>query len=109
MYKVRSNKPGEFRYQKIFGEEEFFAAGVLHIPVGIAKEAKNSRDNAYVSPSNRDPLNGFWLNGRRSQSFWVHKGCVQVQLHTYRFLVAEGGMFMVPRGEWQENLRQLSY
>jgi hypothetical protein len=48
MVKVKPINPGEFGYQKIFGEEEFFAAGLLHIPVGAQKGAKNSRDNAYV-------------------------------------------------------------
>lgn len=39
-----------FTYQKIFGEDEFFAAGILRIEVGGCKAPKNSRDNAYVSP-----------------------------------------------------------
>ena len=38
-----------FTYQKIFGEDEFFAAGILRIEVGGCKAPKNSRDNAYVS------------------------------------------------------------
>lgn len=38
-----------FQYQKIFGEAEFFAGGVLNLDVGGAKAPKNSQDNAYVS------------------------------------------------------------
>lgn len=40
-----------FKYQKIFGEAEFFAGGILNIQVGGAKAPKNSQDNAYVSCS----------------------------------------------------------
>lgn len=48
MVRVKAIKNANFGYQKIFGEEEFFAAGVLHIPVKAEKASKNSRDNAYV-------------------------------------------------------------
>lgn len=40
-----------FKYQKVFGEDEFFAAGVLYVEVGGCKTPKNSKDNAYVSYS----------------------------------------------------------
>lgn len=38
-----------FRYQKVFGEDVFLAAGVVEIPVGGEKPGKFSKDNAYVS------------------------------------------------------------
>ncbi|KAJ9125422.1 hypothetical protein QFC22_000383 [Naganishia vaughanmartiniae] len=67
-----------FTYQKIFGEDEFFAAGILRIEVGGCKAPKNSRDNAYV--------------------FFVQQGCVEVTIHRTRFLMSEGGAFLIPRG-----------
>ena len=43
-----------FKYQKVFGEDQFMAAGVVFVPVGGEKPGKDSRDNSYVrdlSPS----------------------------------------------------------
>ncbi|KAJ9109080.1 hypothetical protein QFC21_000408 [Naganishia friedmannii] len=57
-----------FTYQKIFGEDEFFAAGILRIEV----EPK--------------------------QVFFVQQGCVEVTIHRTRFLMSEGGAFLIPRG-----------
>lgn len=37
-----------FRYQKVFGEDQFIAAGVVYIPVGGSKPGKHSKDNSYV-------------------------------------------------------------
>jgi hypothetical protein len=42
---------GQFRYQKMFGDEGYFATGVVVIPVGSEKPAKPSKDNCYVSGS----------------------------------------------------------
>ena len=89
---------GAFGYQKIFGEEEFFAAGLVHIPVGAQKSAKNSRDNAYVS------WQCIWEVGTElivvcEQAFHVFQGCVKVLVHKHQFVIAEGGQFMVPRGK----------
>jgi hypothetical protein len=49
MVKVKDIENATFTYQKIFGEDEFFAAGVLNIQVNGEKAPKNSRDNVYVS------------------------------------------------------------
>ena len=38
-----------FKYQKVFGEDQFIAGGVVYIPVGSDKPGKFSKDNAYVS------------------------------------------------------------
>lgn len=38
-----------FRYQKVFGEDLFMAAGVVELPIGGKKPGKASKDNAYVS------------------------------------------------------------
>lgn len=40
-----------FKYQKVFGEDNFVAAGVVFIPPGGEKPAKPSKDNCYVSGS----------------------------------------------------------
>ena len=40
---------GSFKYQKVFGEDMFIAAGVVYVPVKSSKPGKLSRDNAYVS------------------------------------------------------------
>lgn len=41
---------GDFKYQKIFGEDQFVASGVVYIPVKSSKPAKSSKDNSYVRP-----------------------------------------------------------
>jgi centromere protein C len=94
---------GTFGYQKIFGEEEFFAAGLLHIPVGAQKSAKNSRDNAYVSSQFVWPV-GSKLIVLCEQAFHVFQGCVKVLVHKHQFVIAEGGQFMVPRGKPHEDV-----
>ena len=40
----------QFFFQKVFGEENFMAAGQLIIPVGGKKPSKGSGDNTYASP-----------------------------------------------------------
>ncbi|ORY22701.1 Mif2/CENP-C like-domain-containing protein [Naematelia encephala] len=67
-----------FKYQKVFGEDQFVAAGVVYIPVGSSKPGKMSKDNSYV--------------------FYVVQGAVQVHIHRTSFVMAPKGMFMVPRG-----------
>ncbi|WVW82041.1 hypothetical protein I302_104046 [Kwoniella bestiolae CBS 10118] len=76
---VPSNKTNQtFSYQKVFGEGDFMAAGVVVIPVGQSKTTKPSKDNAYV--------------------FYVIQGAVQVQIYRTSFIMAPGGQFLVPRG-----------
>lgn len=67
-----------FSYEKIFGISDFMAAGVLVIPEGGEKPAKPSKDNNYT--------------------FVVLRGVVQVMVHRTRFVIASGGMFLVPKG-----------
>ena len=67
-----------FSYEKIFGISDFMAAGVLVIPEGGEKPAKPSKDNNYT--------------------FVVLRGVVQVMVHRTRFVIAAGGMFLVPKG-----------
>ena len=37
-----------FAFEKVFGVDEFMAAGVLDIPVGGSKPTKPTKDNNYV-------------------------------------------------------------
>ncbi|WWC86037.1 uncharacterized protein L201_000908 [Kwoniella dendrophila CBS 6074] len=67
-----------FDYQKVFGEGDFMAAGVVFIPIGSKKATKPSKDNAYV--------------------FYVIQGAVQVTIYRTSFVMAPGGQFLVPRG-----------
>lgn len=48
MLNPKSVDGSQFMYQKIFGEGQFIAAGVVHIPPGGKKPGKHSKDNAYV-------------------------------------------------------------
>ncbi|KDQ07258.1 hypothetical protein BOTBODRAFT_38963 [Botryobasidium botryosum FD-172 SS1] len=68
----------DFAFQKIFGDEDYIAAGVLTIPVGGEKPSKATKDNTYI--------------------FYCIEGAVRVQIHRTSFVIAPGGMFMVPRG-----------
>lgn len=86
-----------FTYQKIFGEDEFFAAGILRIEVGGCKAPKNSRDNAYVG-STCYASASFDTTFCVDQVFFVQQGCVEVTIHRTRFLMSEGGAFLIPRG-----------
>ncbi|KAG9085655.1 hypothetical protein FS749_004249 [Ceratobasidium sp. UAMH 11750] len=69
---------GPFYFQKVFGDSDFFAGGVIKIPVGGQKRNKHSRDNTFA--------------------FYCITGTVEVKVHKSTFTVAPGGMFLVPRG-----------
>ncbi|KAG8741849.1 hypothetical protein FRC10_002359 [Ceratobasidium sp. 414] len=69
---------GPFHFQKIFGDSDFFAAGVMKIPVGGRKPNKPSKENTYA--------------------FYCVSGAVEVKVHKSKFTIAPGGMFLAPRG-----------
>ncbi|KEP53920.1 Mif2/CENP-C-like protein [Rhizoctonia solani 123E] len=69
---------GPFSFQKIFGDSDFFAAGVMKIPVGGKKPNKPSKENTFV--------------------FYCVSGAVEVKIHRSTFTIAPGGMFLAPRG-----------
>ncbi|KAI0636564.1 Mif2/CENP-C like-domain-containing protein [Trametes polyzona] len=69
---------GSFYFQKIFGDGDFTAAGQLIIPPKGMKPTKGTKDNTFV--------------------FYVIQGAVQFAVHKSNFILATGGMFMVPRG-----------
>lgn len=76
--------PGDangFKFQKVFGDASFVAAGMLEIPVGGEKPSKPTKDNTYL--------------------FYVIEGAVTVKVHRTSFTMAPGGQFMVPRGASQ--------
>lgn len=43
-----TSSDGSFHFQKIFGDSDFFAAGVMKIPVGGRKPNKPSKENTFV-------------------------------------------------------------
>lgn len=76
-----------FAYEKLFGVGDFMAAGVLVIPVDGDKPTKPSKDNSYA--------------------FVVLEGAVQVMVHRTSFVIAPGGMFLVPKGNMY-NIRNVA-
>ncbi|PKI82551.1 mitotic fidelity of chromosome transmission- protein [Malassezia vespertilionis] len=76
----------QFLYEKVFSLGEFMAAGVLVIPGGGEKPTKPSKDNNYA--------------------FFVFQGAVEVMVHRTRFVIASGGMFLIPK-ENMYNIRNV--
>ncbi|KAI0345117.1 hypothetical protein BDW22DRAFT_1353994 [Trametopsis cervina] len=68
----------QFSFQKIFGDGNFMAAGQLIIPPGGTKPTKGTKDNTFI--------------------FYVIEGAVTFKVHRTSFVLATGGMFLVPRG-----------
>ncbi|KAF8801665.1 hypothetical protein BYT27DRAFT_7173908 [Phlegmacium glaucopus] len=65
-------------FDKIFGDDDFMAAGQLIIPPDSIKPSKAAKDNTYV--------------------FYVIEGAVNFKIYNTSSVVTTGGMFMVPRG-----------
>ncbi|KAG9124800.1 hypothetical protein FRC07_010211 [Ceratobasidium sp. 392] len=66
-----------FHFQKIFGVSDFLGTGMTKIPVGGKKPSEPSNDNSY--------------------------GAVELKVHGNTFVVAPGGMFLVPRDHAEES------
>ena len=49
MVSLRDAANANFKFQKIFGEGSFLAAGQLLIPPEGSKPTKNTKDNSFVS------------------------------------------------------------
>ncbi|KAF9268341.1 hypothetical protein L218DRAFT_853608, partial [Marasmius fiardii PR-910] len=79
--KVATQRAGnaEWEFQKIFGDEQFIAAGQLVIPEKGRKPSKMTKDNTYV--------------------FCILEGAVNVKINETSVILCQGGMFMVPRGK----------
>ncbi|KAH9931701.1 Mif2/CENP-C like-domain-containing protein [Epithele typhae] len=69
---------GSFFFQKVFSDCDHLAAGQLIIPPGSTKPTKSTKDNTFV--------------------FYVIQGAVKFCVHQTNFILATGGMFLVPRG-----------
>ncbi|KAE8219331.1 hypothetical protein CF319_g6956 [Tilletia indica] len=76
--KTRKVFNSDFKFEKVFGVDDFMAAGVIEIPVGGSKPVKPSKTNSYT--------------------FIVMEGAVRVRIHRSNFVMAPGGMFLVPKG-----------
>ncbi|KAK0539400.1 mitotic fidelity of chromosome transmission- protein [Tilletia horrida] len=76
--KTRKVFNSEFKFEKVFGVDDFMAAGVIEIPVGGSKPVKPSKTNSYT--------------------FIVSEGAVRVRIHRSNFVMGPGGMFLVPKG-----------
>jgi centromere protein C len=48
MYQPHMAANNEWKYQRIFGDSEFIAAGQLTIPIAGCKPNKSAKDNTYV-------------------------------------------------------------
>ncbi|CAG8464935.1 3196_t:CDS:2 [Ambispora leptoticha] len=73
------NDPGyRYKFQKTFSDGQFFSSGLLVLPEGVEKPAKNAKDSSMV--------------------FYVIKGKVTVTIHKTTFRIASGGQFLIPRG-----------
>lgn len=69
---------GKWSFCKVFGDGTFLASGYIHLLPGGRKSAKSVKDNTYI--------------------FHVIEGAVNVKIHDTAYIVAQGGSFMVPRG-----------
>ncbi|KAL1944764.1 hypothetical protein VTO73DRAFT_3194 [Trametes versicolor] len=78
MVQPKAAGQGAFYFQKIFGDGDFLAAGQLIIPPHSTKPTKGTKDNTFV--------------------FYVIQGAIKFAVHQNNFILATGGMFMVPRG-----------
>ena len=74
MLDPRPTANGDWSFQKVFGDADFIAAGVLVIPPKGRKPSKGTKDNTYVSSSSDKYLMKLMLGadllrrGRRSKS-----------------------------------------
>ncbi|CAD6884337.1 unnamed protein product [Tilletia laevis] len=76
--KTRKVFNSDFKFEKVFGVDDFMAAGVIEVPVGGSKPVKPSKTNSYT--------------------FIVNEGAVRVRIHRSNFVMGPGGMFLVPKG-----------
>ncbi|KAJ3752040.1 Mif2/CENP-C like-domain-containing protein [Lentinula raphanica] len=69
---------GNWSFCKVFADGSFMASGYIHIKPGGRKSSKTVKDNTYI--------------------FHVVEGAVNVKIHDTAYIIAQGGSFMVPRG-----------
>lgn len=97
MFQPKPAANANFSFQKIFGDGGFMAAGQLEIPPGGSKPTKGTKDNTFVRITASSRLL-VPLNLTNCQIFYVIEGAVTFKVHRTSFIIATGGMFMVPRG-----------
>ncbi|KAF8077557.1 Mif2/CENP-C like-domain-containing protein [Lyophyllum atratum] len=68
----------DWLFQKVFGDADFIAAGILIIPKDKRKPTKQTKDNTYI--------------------FYVVEGAINLKVHETSLVLATGAMFIVPRG-----------
>ena len=95
MVKPREAANNSWLFDKIFGDDDFIAAGQLIIPPKGRKPSKAAKDNTYVSCYLIISTGGSLLG----QVFYVIEGAVNFKIHDTSMILATGGMFMVPRGK----------
>ncbi|EKM55234.1 uncharacterized protein PHACADRAFT_255701 [Phanerochaete carnosa HHB-10118-sp] len=78
MVSLRDAANANFKFQKMFSDGSFLAAGQLLIPPNGSKPTKSTKDNSFI--------------------FYVIEGGVKVTIHRTSFIITTGGMFYVPRG-----------
>ncbi|KAH9440314.1 hypothetical protein Pst134EB_030933 [Puccinia striiformis f. sp. tritici] len=69
---------GAFQVQTLFGEPDFVSSGVLAISCGESKPLESSEDNSLM--------------------FVVVASTVSAMIHKTTYVIGNGGMFMIPRG-----------
>ncbi|KAJ4475020.1 Mif2/CENP-C like-domain-containing protein [Lentinula aciculospora] len=77
-HSLRVAYEGNWSFCKVFADGSFMASGYIHLPPGGRKSSKSVKDNTYI--------------------FHVVEGAVNVKIHDTAYIMAQGGSFMVPRG-----------
>lgn len=96
MLKPKPVATNDWSFQKVFGDADFIAAGVLIIPPNAKKPSKGTKDNTYVRRASC--LLFMFQILLLLQVFYVIEGAVNLKIHDTSLVLATGAMFLVPRG-----------
>ncbi|KAF5379292.1 hypothetical protein D9757_007627 [Collybiopsis confluens] len=77
-HSMRVAYEGNWSFSKVFSDGSYMASGYIHLPPGGRKSTKNVKDNTYI--------------------FHCVEGAVNIKIHDTAYIIAQGGSFMVPRG-----------
>ncbi|KIK50475.1 hypothetical protein GYMLUDRAFT_182701 [Collybiopsis luxurians FD-317 M1] len=77
-HSMRAAYEGNWSFCKVFSDGSYMASGYIHLPPGGRKSSKSVKDNTYI--------------------FHCVEGAVNVKIHDTAYIIAQGGSFMVPRG-----------
>ncbi|KAG5652126.1 hypothetical protein H0H81_006202 [Sphagnurus paluster] len=78
MLNPKQSATDEWKFQKVFGDADFIAGGVIILPPNTRKQTKQTKDNTYI--------------------FYVIEGALNLKIHDTSLVLATGAMFIVPRG-----------